>query len=29
MYVDARDTVGHYLEYLWFSPEMWKAYGGK
>ncbi|MFT3700051.1 MAG: VOC family protein [Kofleriaceae bacterium] len=28
-YVDARDTVGHYLEYVWCSPEMWKALGGK
>ncbi len=23
MYVDARDTLGHYLEYVWAVPEMW------
>ncbi len=23
MYVDARDTIGHYLEYIWATPEMW------
>lgn len=27
-YIDARDTVGHYLEYLWMSDEMWAATGG-
>lgn len=28
-YVDARDTLGHYLEYVWCAPEMWKAFGGR
>ncbi len=28
LYVDARATLGHYLEYTWVSPEMWKAMGG-
>ncbi len=28
VYLDARDTFGHYLEYLWASPEMWKQMGG-
>lgn len=23
MYVDARDTIGHYLEYVWATPDMW------
>jgi Glyoxalase/Bleomycin resistance protein/Dioxygenase superfamily len=29
LYIDARDTVGHYLEYCWASPERWKAMGGR
>ena len=29
LYIDARDTVGHYLEYCWASPERWKQIGGK
>ena len=28
LYVDARDTVGHYLEYCWMTPERWAAMGG-
>lgn len=28
LYVDARDSVGHYLEYCWMSPERWKGLGG-
>jgi len=28
VYVDARESVGHYLEYVWTTPEMWKAIGG-
>jgi len=27
MYLDARETVGHYLEYTWKSPEGWKYVG--
>jgi hypothetical protein len=23
VYVDARDTLGHYLEYVWSTPEKW------
>jgi len=23
LYVDARDTLGHYLEYVWATPEKW------
>lgn len=23
VYIDARDTIGHYLEYIWVSPAMW------
>jgi len=29
LYVDARDTVGHYLEYCWMTPERWAVIGGK
>jgi Glyoxalase/Bleomycin resistance protein/Dioxygenase superfamily len=29
LYVDARDTVGHYLEYCWCTPQRWAAMGGK
>lgn len=28
-YVDARDTLGHYLEYCWMTPERWSAMGGR
>jgi hypothetical protein len=28
VYLDARATLGHYLEYLWASDEMWSAMGG-
>ena len=28
-YIDARDKVGHYVEYLWMNDEMWAATGGK
>jgi Glyoxalase/Bleomycin resistance protein/Dioxygenase superfamily len=23
LYIDARETVGHYLEYCWMTPERW------
>ena len=23
LYIDARDTVGHYLEYCWMTPQRW------
>ena len=29
VYVDARESLGHYVEYLWASDEMWPAMGGK
>lgn len=29
LYVDARDTLGHYLEYAWCTSEMWNALGGR
>ncbi len=29
IYVDARATIGHYVEYLWMSEEMWAGTGGK
>lgn len=29
MYVDARHNLGHYLEYIWATPEMWKYMGGQ
>lgn len=29
LYVDARDTLGHYLEYCWMTPERWTAMGGR
>lgn len=29
VYVDARDTLGHYLEYAWMKPETWAAMGGR
>jgi hypothetical protein len=28
LYVDARDTLGHYLEYCWMTPERWSLMGG-
>ncbi|MBG6120050.1 MULTISPECIES: VOC family protein [unclassified Sphingobium] len=24
-YVDTRETLGHYLEYVWFPPEYWEV----
>lgn len=29
MYVDTRSTLGHYLEYIWATPDMWEHMGGK
>lgn len=29
LYIDARDTVGHYLEYCYMSPERWTQLGGR
>lgn len=29
MYVDCRDTLGHYVEYIWAVPEMWAFIGGQ
>ncbi|TAL02291.1 MAG: hypothetical protein EPO08_07500 [Rhodospirillaceae bacterium] len=29
LYIDARDLVGHYLEYTWMIPERWAAIGGR
>ncbi len=28
-YADARDTLGHYLEYVQMAPETWAAMGGR
>jgi len=28
MYVDALDTLGHYVEFIWATPEMWSYMGG-
>lgn len=28
VYVDTRRELGHYLEYLWATPEMWQMLGG-
>jgi catechol 2,3-dioxygenase-like lactoylglutathione lyase family enzyme len=28
IYIDARDFVGHYMEYVWMTPERWTAMGG-
>jgi hypothetical protein len=28
LYVDARRTLGHFLEYCWMTPERWQALGG-
>jgi hypothetical protein len=27
IYLDTRQTLGHYLEYIWATPEMWTATG--
>lgn len=29
VYIDARESFGHYVEYMWMSPELWAANGGK
>ena len=29
IYIDTRDFVGHYLEYVWMTPERWTALGGE
>lgn len=29
LYLDGRETVGHYLEYTWMPQEMWLASGGR
>ncbi len=29
VYLDARDFLGHYLEYTWMVPERWTAMGGR
>lgn len=29
LYIDARDTLGHYLEYCWMTPERWAMIGGR
>ncbi|GFE79811.1 hypothetical protein GCM10011487_18110 [Steroidobacter agaridevorans] len=29
LYIDARDTVGHYLEYCYMTPERWLQLGGR
>jgi hypothetical protein len=29
LYLDARDFVGHYLEYCWMTPNHWRQMGGK
>ena len=28
LYVDARESLGHYLEYCWMTPERWASMGG-
>lgn len=28
LYLDARDTLGHYLEYVWMTPERWTQVTG-
>lgn len=28
LYLDARAFLGHYLEYVWMTPERWKQMGG-
>lgn len=27
VYLDARETLGHYVEYMWCTPEWWQALG--
>ncbi len=29
LYLDARDFLGHYLEYVWMTPERWAQLGGR
>lgn len=29
VYLDARNVLGHYLEYVWMTPERWQQLGGK
>jgi hypothetical protein len=29
LFVDARNSLGHYLEYCWMTPEHWAAMGGR
>lgn len=29
IYLDARELVGHYLEYTWMTPERWQQVGGR
>lgn len=29
VYIDSRDSLGHYLEYMWMSEELWAYTGGK
>jgi hypothetical protein len=29
LYIDGRELVGHYLEYVWMTPERWAAIGGR
>ena len=28
VYIDARPSIGHYVEYMWMSEELWSASGG-
>jgi len=28
IYIDARESLGHYVEYMWMSDEMWAGSGG-
>ncbi|MDF0545312.1 VOC family protein [Sphingobium sp. H39-3-25] len=29
VYLDAREWLGHYIEYVWMVPERWAAMGGR
>ena len=29
LYLDGREFLGHYLEYVWMTPERWAAMGGR
>ena len=29
LYLDTRDWLGHYIEYVWMLPERWAAMGGR